>query len=572
MEMSTASLNSFLRNLRLKMAAATLIDQSDRQLAERFLAQGDEAAFIALLRRHGPMVHGVCWRVLHQAQEAEDAFQATFLVLARNLRSVRNRDSLSSWLHGVAYRVALKAKARANSRCRHERRGAARAIGASEDATWTELRNALDVELGLLPERWRLPLILCYLEGRTQDEAAQLLRVSKNTLRRRLAAGRTALGRRLRRGGLAPSVALATLLLSDSMTRASVPASLVLATVGIIVPGGGGVTPGVAALADGVLVSAMTKLNVAATVVAVVGGAALIAAPLQSAHRAANMEVTAQRWAAPGPGIEPRPGEAAVKPGAAEIPRGLPIGDRVSVLPAGSVLFLAPVAADGKKLAPPDQWIAVWETASDAAVRRLAAGPTGNRPPGWSRRHGEPATNVLPKAGTDGLIPLFPTGGFSATIESNLPKPSGTKPQGADSIRPLVALVLPVVARPVENVGVTEALWWSPEQAKSLFSPNGVGGLPTGPTLSGDKKTRAVPAQDGTIILQDVKGGDELHRLASHTAPVSALIFSHDGRSLVSASPDGAMHVWDVKSGLESRQFHGCQGAGILAPVEAGSQ
>src|SRR4029079_15472624 len=132
------------------------------------------AVFTALVRRHGPMVDRVCWRVSQQEQDAEDAFQATFLVLAQKLHTVRKQDSLASWLHGVALRVALKAKAQAALRRRHEEQrheeqaSVSRAV-PPDDVTWRELRTALDAELAQLPEKWRLPLILCYLQGRTQD-------------------------------------------------------------------------------------------------------------------------------------------------------------------------------------------------------------------------------------------------------------------------------------------------------------------------------------------------------------------------------------------------------------------
>src|SRR5215475_10676633 len=109
--MATARVDTFLRNLTRGMAAETWRSQSDRQLVERLRAGPDEAVFVALVRRHGPMVYRVCWRVLQQEQDCEDAFQATFLLLAQKLRTVRKHGSVASWLHGVAYRAALKAKA-----------------------------------------------------------------------------------------------------------------------------------------------------------------------------------------------------------------------------------------------------------------------------------------------------------------------------------------------------------------------------------------------------------------------------------------------------------------------------
>src|SRR5215470_16413516 len=205
--MATAKLSNFLRRLTRGMVAETLADQSDRELVERFLAGQDEAVFEAIVRRHGTMVYRVCWRVLQHAEDTEDSFQATFLVLAQKLRTVRKHASLASWLHGVAHRVALKAKAQAATRRRHEEQVAASQTMPPADVSWGEVRAVLDAELVRLPEKWRLPLVLCYLEGRTQDEAAAQLGWSPRTLRRRLEEGRTSLGRRLgRRGVVWPAV------------------------------------------------------------------------------------------------------------------------------------------------------------------------------------------------------------------------------------------------------------------------------------------------------------------------------------------------------------------------------
>src|SRR5215470_2538841 len=123
--MATANVSAFLGRLTRGMVAATLADQSDRQLVEQFLAGRDEAVFETIVRRHGAMVYRVCWRVLQQEQDAEDAFQATFLILAQRLRTVRRHASLASWLHGTAHRVALKARAQAATRRRHEQKAGA---------------------------------------------------------------------------------------------------------------------------------------------------------------------------------------------------------------------------------------------------------------------------------------------------------------------------------------------------------------------------------------------------------------------------------------------------------------
>src|SRR5262249_36930437 len=140
----------------------------DHELLQPFHAGQDEAAFRALLRRHGPMVLDVCRAVLGNEADAEDAFQATFLVLARKAGPIRKTGALGSWLHGVAYRTALKARARSAARQKHEARAPVREASEPDDLSWREARWVLHEELRRLPERYRVPLVLCYLQGKTQ--------------------------------------------------------------------------------------------------------------------------------------------------------------------------------------------------------------------------------------------------------------------------------------------------------------------------------------------------------------------------------------------------------------------
>ncbi|MDY3560250.1 sigma-70 family RNA polymerase sigma factor [Gemmata sp. JC673] len=183
-----------------------------------------------MVRRHGAMVHCVCQQILRHDQDTEDAFQATFLILAEKLRSVRKRASLASWLHGVAHRVSLRIRDRNSARQRSEHGVATAEVRYPEDLDRGEACAILNTELSLLPDKWRLPLILCHLEGRTQDEAARQLGWSKGTLRNRLDDARTALGRRLRRRGIFGSGVLATALLSDCVAPA-LPPQLATSTV-----------------------------------------------------------------------------------------------------------------------------------------------------------------------------------------------------------------------------------------------------------------------------------------------------------------------------------------------------
>jgi RNA polymerase sigma factor (sigma-70 family) len=199
--MAETDLHHVLLHLHRAAPGAGEEPASDADLLERFLGGHDEGAFAVLLRRHGPMVLGVCRRVLGHAQDAEDACQAAFLVLVRKGATIRNRSSLAGWLHGVAWWVARELRRRKKRAVSLAGDGPA-APPEGGDLSWREVHDALDEELGRLPERLRAPLVLCYLEGQTRDEAAARLGWTTGTLRGRLQRGRETLRRRLARRGL----------------------------------------------------------------------------------------------------------------------------------------------------------------------------------------------------------------------------------------------------------------------------------------------------------------------------------------------------------------------------------
>ena len=212
----------------------TLSGLGDGQLLERYLTRGDEAAFEALVDLHGPMVLGLCRRVLRDPRDIEDAFQATFLILVRKASTIRDRLHLSNWLYGVAYRVARRAR---TSTLRRRGREIAvenlEASAAPETAEILGIGPVLDQELNRLPRKYRAPLILCYLKGRTHDQAAEALECPVGTVRSRLARGRDLLRRRLTSRGHAPTAAIlctGTALPAKLLTDA-VPPALVSATV-----------------------------------------------------------------------------------------------------------------------------------------------------------------------------------------------------------------------------------------------------------------------------------------------------------------------------------------------------
>jgi RNA polymerase sigma factor (sigma-70 family) len=205
--MTEAQSDVVLRHVRA-LAGPPPEEATDGQLLERFAARREEAAFEALVRRHGRLVLGVCRRVLGHEHDAEDAFQATFLVLARNAGSIRRRDAVSAWLYGVAYQIAGAARAKSARQRRHEHQ-APLPPTPGDEVLLRELQRVLDEELNRLPERYRAPLVLCCLAGKTQQQAAMELGWPAGSMARWLARGKELLRERLaRRGVLAPAVVL----------------------------------------------------------------------------------------------------------------------------------------------------------------------------------------------------------------------------------------------------------------------------------------------------------------------------------------------------------------------------
>jgi RNA polymerase sigma factor (sigma-70 family) len=262
--MASGQLHPVLQFFRRLVAAGSSGDSTDRQLLQRFTGQREEAAFAALVQRHGPMVLGVCRRVLHDPHDADDAFQATFLVLARKAGSLAKPEKLANWLYGVACRTAARARAEAARRRVHERQFTAtpsaeeRPSGAE---SFHELRPVLDEELQRLPDKYRAPLVLCYLEGKTYAEAAQALGWAEGTVSGRLARARELLRGRLTRRGLTLSAGAFPPALSQSAAPAAVPPVLAdttakaatLFAAGPAAASAGVVPAAAAALAEGVL-------------------------------------------------------------------------------------------------------------------------------------------------------------------------------------------------------------------------------------------------------------------------------------------------------------------------------
>jgi RNA polymerase sigma factor (sigma-70 family) len=336
--------NVVLRHIRGLAAAESVSRLPDRQLLDRFVRSREDSAFAALVRRHGPLVLGVCRRVLHNPDDAEDAFQATFLALARKAASAGRRASLGTWLYQVAFHTALRARKQSATRRQREDKAPPRPQpDPLAEVTGRELLTALDEELHRLPERLRAPLVLCYLEGRARDEAARELGWSLGTLKRRLEQGRASLHVRLSRRG----ISLAALLAGGA---AGVAVSSARATA----------TTRAALLAAGARVSLSRPLLavVAAGLLAIAGGL--------MAYRAAGATAGAEDKQ-PTPQLAP-PKDAAPARAAAEEPKEQLFSGRVldpdGKPVAGAKVYLLQWAPPGGR--PPDGAPKVWaETDKD---------------------------------------------------------------------------------------------------------------------------------------------------------------------------------------------------------------
>jgi RNA polymerase sigma factor (sigma-70 family) len=264
--------NLAFRELETLFAVGAIGGLSDGQLIERFLSgTRDEAetAFAALVDRHGALVMGVCRRLLVDSNDADDAVQATFLVLVRRAHSLARRDLLANWLYRVAYQTARVARTRAAQRHAKERQmiDALRTRSTHDEAACGDLLEHLDEELSRLPQKFRIPVVLCELEGRSRKEAALRLGIAEGTLSSRLARARALLRDRLAKRGLALGAGALASGLPLDVSAAAVPPALANATVQAALRfATGGVVPwSVSSLTEGVLKAMfLTKLKAGA--------------------------------------------------------------------------------------------------------------------------------------------------------------------------------------------------------------------------------------------------------------------------------------------------------------------
>jgi RNA polymerase sigma factor (sigma-70 family) len=500
--MAHAALGSLLRYLR-RFHDLSACEASDSELLRRYLG-GDEAAFTALLRRHAPLVWGVCRRLLDNEQDAEDAFQAAFLVLLRKADSLRVPQSLAAFLHGVAFRIARKAKTMAQRRRLHEAR--AKTPEPSDPFTAVDrrdLRALLDEELDRLPEKYRVPLILCYLEGQSYAETARQLGWRDGTVCGRLARARELLRKRLSRRGLTLSGAM---LVAAWTEPSSAPAATVAAVARMAAlfalgqaAGNGAVSAPVATLAQGALQAmSMAKLKTVVALVLILGAFA------------AGASGTI-RWTLAEKPSEPIPTAQAPKAETVRTERKDYYGDP---LPPGTLARMGSVqlrheearlafSADGEILISVggDAMVRFWDMATGRQVRQTRVRPP--EPP--LRRRGSEIAGLS----RDGKV-------VAAFDEKSLDL---YDTMTGERLRQL----------PAEGVGHTLL----------AFSANG------------NLLATVVDIADNDVLrLWDLSTGKERLRLDKLSQAVNSLILSPDGRRLAYMD-GGTLHVLDTATGRE---------------------
>jgi RNA polymerase sigma factor (sigma-70 family) len=535
--MAANAANKAIRQLRRVLLLQDGADPTDGQLLGWFVEQHDEVAFRALVRRHGPMVMGVCRRALRNEHDAEDAFQATFLVLVRKAASIVPREKVVNWLYGVAYQTAFRAResnAKRRERQKQVMKGAqTRSVSPSP---WDDLRTLLDREVSRLPEKYRAPVVLCDLEGKTRKEAARHLGWPEGSVSSRLARARALLARRLSRRGLGLSAGTLAGLISAHGAVAGVPASLVASTVKAASPVATGlagastlISANVVALAEGVLRSMFrAKLKGVLGVLLVLGMA--VGAPCF------GVVVLNNRLALGQPLPEDRP--AAAPPRSAREPRlrATFAGEKDGTAVA--------ISGDGRVLATQseDEVVKLWDVGTAKEKTTLQ---TMHKPPMEAVALNEDGT-LLATAGGEGSVKLWDVarGTAKATLEGHTDKVTSVAVSADGKL----------VASGSEDNTVR---LWDTVTGKEKATLKGHTGKVTSVALRRDGGLVVSGSEDNTVRLWDAATGREIVTLRGHTAGVTSVAISRDGKVVASGSEDDTVRVWDVAAAKEKATFKG---------------
>jgi RNA polymerase sigma factor (sigma-70 family) len=536
---------SVLGHLYQLLASRDANDQTDGQLLGRFVANQEEQAFATLVQRHGPLVLRVCRRLLGNSPDADDAFQATFLVLVRKARTLDQKGSLAGWLFGVAYRVAVRARAQATRRRAHERQAAQMySRKATPEPTDPALRELLDAELSRLPEKYRSPVVLCYLEGKTYAEAARQLQWPLGTVRGRVARARILLRKRLTRRGLAVPIGLFGTVWASEAASAGVPSVLMNVTVraALLAAVGKGTAAGAfsahaTALGEAVLKEMIvTKLKTALTVLmaltVISSGAGLLT---QQAVREDVPEKVRQGKEVPNP---PSVERSPVPRLTAQFRHG------------GNVRSLA-FSLDGKTLASAsgDTTLLLWDLTVVPPRERCKL----QRPKGVVAVAFSPNGRILASGSVGDDKVYFSEPATGHDLGPHLP--------GNDSSIRHLAFSPKGAFLAVAGYGPTIHLWDFEKQKKrhSLRLPEKTPAVNCLAFSPGGAKLASAGAWGGNhhVHLWDIATGQEVRTFPGHQNWVNAVAFFPDGQRLISGSADRTIRLWDLTTGQEVRRWQG---------------
>jgi len=537
-------------------------EASDQDLLGRYIRLDDGGAFEALVKRHGPMVRDLCRRLFTQDADADDAFQAVFLILARKARSIRKRQSLASWLHGVACRVAEKSKRDVARRHRLDQRRqphpAAEDVG--KEAAWRELCRVLDAELNCVGESYKAPLVLCYLQGRTRDEAAKQLGYSLRTLDRRLERGRQLMQHRLARRGYDLSGIMCVMGLAHTKASAVVPPQLLTATLkaasALTTPfagGGGAISGTVAVLAERVMENMMIAQAVRSIAV-FVGVVALAGVAALAVHGVGGQEGESKSEAVP---VRPMSQQNQVKRVAAEAtdrPRVDPYG---SPLPTGviarigtdlGVVVRESGAQNGYLVFTPNGKSLVFSGSNNSAVR-FCDPATGKEQRRISLPDEALYDFVLSPDGTklitvplaEGTVRVWDVATCKTIREISVPK--GGCSEFAFSVDGTMLAG--------ETGGFTrywDVASWQ-ETGKIATGPvRSVVVMSDGKTLVTAGKRNFITGWEGGIQWWDKATGKEIRRVDGKVARQRPTL-SPDGKKMAAIIDPGTLHLWDAATG-----------------------
>ncbi|HYV34721.1 MAG TPA: sigma-70 family RNA polymerase sigma factor [Gemmataceae bacterium] len=498
------------------LSAAALL--TDRELLEAFVSRRDQVAFEVLVRRYGPLVLGVCKRILRHAEDAEDAFQATFLVLVRKAGTLRRGETVGNWLYGVAYRTALQARSNAARRRHKEAQtpGLQHEESCVEIAARLELQALLDRELNRLPDKYRAAIVLCDLLGKTKRQAAEELHCPEGTVSSRLAHGREVLKKRLARYGSSFGAFGSAVLLHQA--TAAVPGPLYSTTIkaaALLAKGttaAACLTPGAVALMEGVLKSML--LTKSKPVLALILAASLLGGVA---------------W---GVADSNGRGEEATPPDHKQLHKN----QIANAAPNKKVPLEQP--KNDKK--PSLRHDALGDLLPEGAIARL----------GSARRHAggrhtlafSPAEDLLASGG-DGVIRLWYPHTGKDLSQIALPE------KGVETI------VFAPGGKLLAGAGEgPEAYLWDVTNGKEVRRLVGHNGPVAAVAFSGDGEVMAT-ADRSTVWLWDVKSGKRLRKIDVGERGQSSLAFSPDGRFLAGADDAFDVQIWVTATGKRLRKL-----------------